>query len=122
MFAGHNKRRRLRVLLNKREPTLDFKHAESCGHSVAIETAARHSCNRDLMLAPFRSPDYRRASAAACWARYIAICPLKQAGCELPNPPVEPNRADTAASILASEMRRSVHSQFPADSSAFVPG
>jgi hypothetical protein len=37
-----------------------------------------------------------------CLARYIAICRLKQAGCEFPSPRVGPKRTDTAASISAS--------------------
>src|SRR5579875_876053 len=40
-------------------------------------------------------------------ARYIAICRLKQAGCELPSPRVDPRRADTSASISARDNRRS---------------
>lgn len=41
-----------------------------------------------------------------CLAKYIATWRLKQAGCEFPNPRVGPKRADTAASISASEIRR----------------
>jgi hypothetical protein len=95
---------------------------EACEREAFARTSrsATRTVDRSSRPLPVNRPDARTSSGKeklgpasiivvlqrpTCQARYIATCRLKQAGCEFANPRVSPKRADTTASVSASEIR-----------------
>ena len=66
----------------------------------------RRQAHRRMVATVVEPPDDGRGPPPRCLARYVTTWRLKQAGCALPRVRVGPKRAETAASMAASDKRR----------------